>query len=142
MTEFTRTECACEECRACCKRQPGHLVPSDIQTISDHMGESVLPFLVASPGAVLGKVTEDGVELFRVGSITPRTVSAEGRCVFLEDDERCAIHAVAPFGCAMFDTHHRSDELDGQGIKLIMDEAYQSLRSTLPEATTYFPTIA
>lgn len=138
---FARTECACEGCRACCKRQPGYLVPSDVQTISEHMGESALPFLVASPGAVLGTVAPDGIETFRVGTITPRTVDAGGRCVFLEDDERCAIWEVAPFGCAMFDTHHAWEDRAEHGIRLIMDDAYQKLRSTLPEATTYFPTM-
>lgn len=38
-----------------------------------------------------------------IGSITPR--SQGGRCVFLDEQDRCRIHAVAPFGCAYYDTH-------------------------------------
>ena len=30
---FTRTECACEQCIACCEILPAYLVPSDIEVI-------------------------------------------------------------------------------------------------------------
>jgi hypothetical protein len=35
---FTRTECACEQCIACCENLPAYLVPSDIEAIATHLG--------------------------------------------------------------------------------------------------------
>jgi Fe-S-cluster containining protein len=139
---FSRTTCACDDCLACCKRQPGYLVLEDIGRIGEYLGEAAEGYLVASPGALLGRVTPDGVETFRVGSIVPRTVDAEGRCVFLDDEGRCVIHAVAPFGCAAFDTHQHEGEYEERanwGIRQMMDPEYQKRRATLPPATTYRP---
>lgn len=140
---FERTTCACYDCRDCCKRQPGYLIPDDIPRIEAHLGEPVEPFLAASPGALVGKVTPSGtLETFRVGSIVPRTVDSQGRCVFLDDEERCRIHPVAPFGCAMFDTHQRAGQWEERsmwGIRQMMTSEYQSKRNRLPRATTYNP---
>lgn len=141
---FKRTTCACDECVACCKRQPGYLVPDDIQAITDYLGEPAEGFLVASPGALVGRMSADGttVETFRVGSIVPRTVDGGGRCVFLDEEDRCVIHPVAPFGCSMFDTHMLSGEhleKAAWGISRMATPAYQSKRATLPSATTYNP---
>lgn len=141
---FKRTVCACSECLACCERQPGYLIPDDLPTISQYLGEPVEPYLVASPGALVGRVTSRGLEKFRVGSIVPRTVNAAGRCVFL-DEGRCRIHAVAPFGCSMFDTHQRAGEWEERsmwGIQQMMTAEYQDKRSTLSPATTYNPSTA
>jgi len=142
---FKRTVCACKDCLACCERQPGYLVPEDIDAISEYLGEPADPFLVASPGAVVARASDDamGIELVRVGSIVPRTTTPGGRCVFLESDGRCAIHPVAPFGCAMFDTHQRTGEWETRsqwGVRRMMEWQYQEKRSTLAPAKTYNPT--
>jgi hypothetical protein len=54
--------------------------------------------LLASPGALVSK---DG-KRFRIPTLVP-AVTAEGRCINLDPQERCVIHADAPFGCAFFD---------------------------------------
>lgn len=140
---FQRTVCACVDCLACCERQPGYLIPDDLPAIADLLGEPVEPFLVASPGALIGRVTDGvGFETFRVGTIVPRTTTPGGRCIFLESDGRCAIHSVAPFGCAMFDTHMADEvwqERSMWGIGQIMASAYQAKRGTLSLAKTYNP---
>src|SRR5215831_10222164 len=103
--EIDRTVCACAECVTCCKTQPGSLVPGDLEAITRFLGlpdEDVRALFVQSRGSlVLHRAT--GVTRW-VGSITPAR-KADGSCVFLDAHERCRIHAVAPFGCAYFDTH-------------------------------------
>lgn len=138
---FERTVCGCRECVDCCKSQPGPLAPGQLEAIAAHLGKSledVKPDFVASPGALVG--TTNGA-VFRVGTITPRSV--DGRCVFLDENERCSIHAVAPFGCAYFDTHMPSTEAKTRGVWLVrqqMDETYQDLRASLRPSQTWKPT--
>ena len=133
--------CSCPDCVRCCYDQPGSLAAGDLEAIADHLG---LPVRVAalrfwaSPGALLGD-SRTG-QAFRVGSITPRRV--RGRCTFLDEQDRCTIHAVAPFGCSHFDTHMTAAEGQPRSLWLArsqMDAAYQSLRRTLPAAASYQP---
>lgn len=131
---WERTTCACPECVACCKRQPGPLAPGDFERIAAALGEdreaAKLHFW-ASPGALVAD-SRTGRQ-FRIGTITPRATG--GRCVFLGPDDRCQVHAVAPFGCAFFDMHMpiqvawpRAQWLAQQQIA---DNDYQRLRTEL-----------
>lgn len=135
---FARTICACDECVACCKRQAGPLAPGDFERIAEFLGEdreTAKRYFCASPGSLL-KDTSTGRQ-FRIGSITPRM--EQKRCVFLDDQDRCRIHPVAPFGCAMYDPHMRTSEARRRGSWLKaaqQDESYQALRRELPIATT------
>jgi Fe-S-cluster containining protein len=139
--QFDRTTCSCEECKACCKRQPGPLAPGDFERIAEHLGEdreTAKEHFWASPGALVK--TADGVT-HRVGTITPRF--RKGRCVFLDENDRCKIHAVAPFGCSHFDTHMSAVQAMPRSLALVKAQAqdadYQKLRNELPMATTYKP---
>lgn len=144
MTEqqFDRTTCACAECVKCCKRQPGPLAPGDFERIQKHLGATdaeMRSLFWASPGALLKNVATG--ESIRVGTITPRY--SRGRCVFLDDNDRCKIHAVSPFGCAYFDTHLGYAEGMRRSVALaqkqLADPAYQQLRDSLPYATHHKP---
>lgn len=138
---FTRTKCACEQCKACCKRQPGPLAPNDFERIQKHLGasdEEMRRLFWASPGCLV----KTGLgETLRVGTITPRYT--KGRCVFLDENDRCKIHEVAPFGCAYFDTHMSHHEAHIRGSWLAEQQwhnsEYQDLRATLPYATHHKP---
>jgi Fe-S-cluster containining protein len=146
---FERTVCACEACRACCKRQPGPLAPGDFERIVQYIYETqdvtyeiafeqVKKQLWASPGALVKELATGNVE--RVGTITPRY--RKGRCVFLDENERCTIHPVAPFGCAYFDTHmgmHKAQARSQWLVNRQREPAYQALRDELPYATSYKP---
>lgn len=138
---FTRTVCACKECTDCCKRQPGPLAPGDLERIAEHLGETLeeaKAHFWASPGATVVAVASR--RIFQIGSITPRL--EHGRCVFLDDEDRCKVHAVAPAGCAYFDTHMGSEEAQRRGLWLLRQTAtaaYQVLRRGLPFATSYKP---
>jgi Fe-S-cluster containining protein len=146
MTEphnFNRTTCACADCVACCKRQPGPLAPGDFERIAAHLGETpeqAKAHFCASPGALIkDKVTG---QVARVGSIVPKTHRGS-RCVFLDDNDRCSIHPVAPFGCAYHDTHMSRATAMPRSLwwarAVAADPAYQQLRRELPYATTYNP---
>jgi Fe-S-cluster containining protein len=107
--QFPRSECACAGCVACCKAMPGMLIPGDVERI-----ESVQPelwprqYLVASEGAL---VVYQGQPM-RIPTVVPAQ-KPDGSCVFLDDQDRCTIHAVAPYGCSHFDTHQSRSGRDG-----------------------------
>jgi Fe-S-cluster containining protein len=137
---MARTICACAQCVACCTVQPGSCNPGDVERIADYLGEPVetakLHFW-ASPGAVL--MDSRSGRLLRVGTITPRLEG--GRCVFLDDTDRCRVHAVAPAGCALFDVHMSratSDPIMWAHLRAIMGAPeYAALRATLEPATSW-----
>jgi Fe-S-cluster containining protein len=138
---FNRTVCACHECTQCCKRQPGPLAAGDFERIQAHLGasdEEMTKLFCASPGAlVMNQVTR---VVRRVGTITPQR--RRGRCVFLDGSDRCLIHAVAPMGCAYFDTHMSAEEAHPRSLWLLKTQEtpeYQALRNKLPYAASYKP---
>jgi len=139
---FARTVCACDECRRGCHEQPGSLAAGELEQIAAYLARPVAAVLAkfwASPGALVGNRATG--EVFRVGTITPRL--AGGRCVFLSADDRCTIHAVAPYGCRMYDSHMQADEAQRRSQWLVRSQqspAYQSLRRTLAPAASYRPT--
>jgi Fe-S-cluster containining protein len=144
---FERTVCACHECKACCKRQPGPLAAGDFERIvawrkeqgfdHDVAVQWVKDHLWASPGCLV----QDGLGITkRIGTITPRY--RKGRCVFLDHNERCRIHPVAPFGCSHFDTHMSYETAQERSCWLAwnqQDPDYQKLRDELPYATHHKP---
>jgi Fe-S-cluster containining protein len=141
VSEFNRTVCACKECTQCCKRQPGPLAPGDYERIQEHLGatqEQMAKLFCASPGALI--VDHRSGEAVRIGTITPQR--RKGRCVFLDENDRCKIHAVAPWGCAYFDTHMSKQQAYPRSVWLAksqLDPAYQALRNKLPYTTNYKP---
>jgi len=147
---FNRTTCACSNCVRCCKDQPGSLVPNDIHRIllfiSKTQGlsreDAVSVFkkqFVASPGALV-KDSATG-RTFRIGTITPRRKGS--RCVFLDENDRCKIHSVAPFGCSHFDTHMSRSAALPRSMWMAEQQQqsveYQALRNELPYSQSYKP---
>jgi hypothetical protein len=113
-----------------------------MEAIARHLGasvEAVLPLFWASPGALV-RDTATGRE-FMIPTITPRMRG--GRCVFLDDTDRCTVHAAAPFGCAYADTHMPGHEWHRRAMWLygrIRDSVqYAALRAILPKATSWRP---
>lgn len=139
---FTRTTCTCEPCVQCCRDQPGPLAPGDLERIATFLGWPVpeaLRFFWASPGAVVKNTQTHSLRL--IGTITPQRVN--DRCVFLDSDDRCTIHAVSPFGCAYADMHMSSAEWQRRATWLYTSieasTAYRSLRAQLVPATSWNP---
>lgn len=145
MLPFERTVCACDDCSKFCRLQPGHLIPRDLERISEAQGFSspflLKPLLWASPGAIVGY--QGTGNTWHIGTITPRLRKPSGRCVFLNDDGACVVHEVAPFGCAYFDEHMTDEEHQQRslyGLRLIaQDWVYNMFRSTLQLAGQWRP---
>ena len=140
---FKRTVCACKECASFCKTKPGSLIPSDIPRIARRLvemklierEEDVEQFLRAARDSTV--YDRDLGRQVRIKKIGPAR-SRKGRCVFLDESDRCQIHEVSPFGCAYFDAHMpRAESERGMIWGLVQIRAsreYQSLREKLPLA--------
>lgn len=122
---FRRTVCACRECTLNCRHIPGYLIPDDLERIHQHLAPGGDLFawarqhLLASPGA---KVQHRG-KIIRIPTLVPAR-QPNGACTFLTVADRCAIHAVAPFGCAFFDAHQdraESDQRSLRGLQAVME---------------------
>lgn len=119
---FTRTECACRECRRFCEFMSGFLIPADLQRIADYLGETdvvnfALNHLFASPGATVAIANE----IFQVPTLVPAR-NQNGACHFLEEN-RCAIHAVSPFACGWFDHSQTREYADALSLRGLMEIA-------------------
>ena len=140
--QFKRSACACNSCVKFCKRQPGPLIPEDVERIRCYLQitqEQLEEKLWASPGGLVKDSGTGRVE--RVGTITPRW--RKGQCVFLDANNRCGIWPVSPFGCAYFG--HENDAVAHEKTlwfmrRIVFSEAYTQLRKRLPYATHYKPT--
>jgi hypothetical protein len=122
---FDRTVCACDACTLNCHHIPGYLIPADLERMQQQLapGEDLLAWaqrnLLASPGAVVLCLGQP----VRIPTLVPAR-RADGVCNFLTDSGRCAIHAVAPFGCAFFDAHMPSAEADRRskrGLQAVLE---------------------
>jgi len=96
---------------------PGMLAPGDIPKIAAHENVQggdelgwVQTHFQASDGA---KALVQG-EVIAIPTIVPR-LTATG-CIFLDEKGSCTIHAVAPFGCRMFNM------CDDKGAKTDQDD--------------------
>lgn len=114
MPPFERTKCACDTCRVGCKTMPGALIPGDLERIAEHTGHAdddawILEHFRLSDGAIVAKRVNGKLVQWNVPSIVPAS-KPDGSCVFLDENERCTIHEVSPFGCAYHDTHMEFEE--------------------------------
>jgi hypothetical protein len=122
---FARTVCSCRECTLNCRHLPGYLIPADLERLHQQLApdEDLTTWarrhLLASPGAL---VVRRG-QVVRILTLVPAR-RPDGACTFLTDDDRCAVHAVAPFGCAFFDAHQSGAEADRRstrGLQAVME---------------------
>jgi IS605 OrfB family transposase len=60
---------------------------------------------LASPGATV----IDGGQIRQISSLVPAR-GRNGACLFLDEESRCRIHSVSPFGCSRFDHHQTNEE--------------------------------
>lgn len=104
LKQFERSVCACDKCKAGCKHMPGALAPGDMDAIANFLGTDpddkdwIQRNFRASDGC---KAVLRGKPL-TIPTIVPAQ-QENGRCVFLTDNDECAIHPVSPFGCRNFE---------------------------------------
>ncbi len=127
---FPRTICSCPACTRNCQFIPGYLIPADLERIHQHLAptqdllEWAKEHLLASPGAL---VAQKG-KVFRIPTLVPARQS-RGACRFWTAENKCAIHPVAPFGCAFFDDHQSSQEADErscQGLHAVLQDRLEN----------------
>ena len=119
-TEFgaSRTSCGCDACKTNCRFMPGFLIPTDLNRIipgDRDIYEFARENLRASPGAIVKR----GSEIFRIGTLVPAT-KPDGSCIHLTAAGDCAIHAIAPFGCAFFDCGPERPGLSHKALEAVM----------------------
>lgn len=107
LEQYERTYCDCAKCTAACKHMPGSLAPGDFERIATFTrsppDEKFLEeFFRASDGPLVRMFHDDGTpEDLHIPTLVPRQ-EEDGRCVFLDERDRCIIHPVSPFGCRMY----------------------------------------
>src|SRR4030095_13883309 len=109
---FERTVCDCKACKINCAFVPGFLLPFDIRRIALHRGysnpvEFALDNLLASSGAIV----VDRGPIRPIRTLAPAR-RQDGGCLFLDEEHRCRIHSVSPYGCSHFDAHQTNEEAD------------------------------
>ena len=116
--ELKRTKCDCMICKKNCMVIPGYLIPEDISVIQKYLNDSQLTidfcktYFLASPGALVMKENK----IFRIPTIVP-TRRKNSYCLFFDNNEKCLIHEVSPFGCRYFD--HSQSKQEGDKISII-----------------------
>lgn len=115
---FARTECACAECVMNCQHMPGYLIPEDLTAIAAELGydnweKFAFENLAASQGATV--MMRDGQTL-QIPTLVPQR-QANGACKFLDENQRCRLHAVSPFGCSFFDCRQSRAEADARSVR-------------------------
>jgi hypothetical protein len=101
----------------------GSLIPADLHRIAEYLNESDLTRfafdnLLASPGAII--YTRSG--LISVRTLVPAR-RADGACRFLTAGDRCSIHVVSPYSCALFDCSQSREEADALSLRGLMEIA-------------------
>jgi len=122
---FTRTECACDQCVACCENLPAYLVPSDIEVIAAHLGyDNLVQFAMENLLASRGAIVRVRQELMRIPTLVPQR-KRDQTCKFLDAKKRCVIHIVNPYGCGFFHygmSQHEADLRSSRGLQAIARE--------------------
>jgi hypothetical protein len=102
--DFARTSCGCAMCQVYCRHVPGRLTPPDLDRL-------------VPPGADVFTWAETHLRA-ATDQDYPKLIPAQradGSCHWY-DQGRCAVHTVAPFGCAFFDAHMPLDEVRQRSI--------------------------
>lgn len=96
---FARTVCGCAFCTAPCKHIPGSLDVGDLTRLCPP-GQDVFTWAETHLCALTDK---------SFPTLVP-TRQSNGHCHWLFQD-RCAVHAEAPYSCAFFDSHMTEMEI-------------------------------
>ena len=123
MYGFSRTHCACDECKSACRHMSGMCAVEDIRRWQAQHGGAFAAWSLVHLAASLGaRIFRDGA-IHRLPTIVPARLSA-GACHWLTGQEMCAIHADAPYGCSFFDFHLAIAEGNRRSIAALTEIAY------------------
>src|SRR5262245_55650859 len=96
---FRRTACACAFCTAPCRHMPGSLDVTDLARLCP--GQDIYSWAEQHLAAVIDKPFPTLVPVRR----------SNGHCHWLFEN-KCVVHAGAPYSCAFFDSHMTEDEIE------------------------------
>jgi Fe-S-cluster containining protein len=107
--------CSCSECISACLNDPGRLVPDDIPRLTqllkisahDLENDYLVRVLVTSNAHTvnaLAPAKKKGRRFIAVPGTTAPDYYAEekGRCIFLDDKDRCSVNDAKPFECGAY----------------------------------------
>lgn len=125
------TECGCGDCVDACKHRPGWFLPGEVDKAAGFLGLSPEEFFKRYLG--VDYWVDDG-EVRQTDIFAPRHVGRPGgqrypfypagRCVFLDENERCKIHLVKPAECAHY--IHTMDEKEPYEFRKEVARAWSS----------------
>lgn len=113
--EQGKTECC--HSAICCWRRPGELEEADIKPLADHLGvtkqQLFQQYLVVDKwGDDLKLVPRRKHQTGGVMLDWRETYSLESPCVFLTDQNKCAVHEVKPVACRNFKCWEKQDKME------------------------------
>ena len=107
--------CNCRGCVSACRNDPGRLVPDDVRKLSRLLGISardlqndyLVRVSVANNGHSAHALAPAKIKGRRFvaapGTTAPDYYAKEaGRCIFLDDHDRCSVHEAKPFECRAY----------------------------------------
>ena len=107
--------CSCRECVSACRTDPGRLVPDDVGKLSRLLGISPRDFendySVRVPAVSNGHTAYALAPAKRKGrrfvaepgsTVSDSYAEEKGQCIFLDDNDRCSVHAAKPFECGAY----------------------------------------
>jgi len=138
-------DCTCEKCVRCCVYKPGWFIPGEAEQVADVLGYSLdtlfhrhlmVDYWVADTNIlILSPATTNGMP----GQIFPS--NPLGQCGFLTAEQRCSIHAVKPYECAVSDCQGSHEELHASIADLWKtQEAQQQIGQLLGDPSPTIPT--
>ena len=101
--EKARASCTCEKCVDCCKRTPGWFAPGEAERAAELLGLDFETFreryLITDHQFTINEDIEVLAPSGEASRADFRSSYLHGRCVFLDEHDRCQIHEAKPFEC-------------------------------------------
>lgn len=137
MTNTEDLSCQCTSCVSLCAYgTPGWFLPEQISDVAQHLGISVRElkqkFLIkdhCSPGFGDAPYVYTPRKIHEPDRFVIKTAdqqATKGKCIFLNDHNKCSIHEVKPYECqAAFGCEKHDIKINSFGIRDKIEQAYR-----------------
>ena len=139
--------CTCSRCVGACERTPGIFKPGEAEKaaaligkpLSEMIGnEIVIDYWIGREGGnvLYYRPRKEGDETDADGLVSFGSAFEQGRCAFLDDSNRCRIHAAKPFECrASFSCREQPSRTHKEQAVAAWRKAGNPLKRPVPEPT-------